>query len=230
MRVADNVEILEIENERGTLNPVLTWDNDELILIDTGLPGQIELFREAVKQAGFDLEKITKVILTHQDMDHIGCAKVLSDLGAEILAHEAEIPFLQGDATPVRIARMEARLEELNEEERANYEQTKANAPLFYVHVDRQLKDNEDLPFCGGIKVIHTPGHMPGHIVLLLKKSNIMVVGDAANLIDGKLTGANPVYTSDMEGADLSFKKMMEFNPDYVACYHGGLYTVGSGD
>lgn len=225
MRIAKNVEMLEIESEGRVLNLVLTWDDSELVLIDTGLPGQTELIREAVSQAGFALEKLTKVILTHQDMDHIGCARVLSDMGAAILAHEKEAPYLQGEATPVRLAQLEARLEELDEGELAYYEQVKQNAPHFYVPVAIQLKDNDYLDICGGIKVIHTPGHMPGHIALLLVKSNVLAVGDAANLIDGELKGANPVYTLDMAEAELSFKKMMSENPSYVVCCHGGLYV-----
>jgi len=36
----------------------------------------------------------------------------------------------------------------------------------FTVNVDKTLEDGEELPFCGGITVIHTPGHTPGHICL----------------------------------------------------------------
>lgn len=223
MRVADNVEILEIGDGGNTLCLTLTWGGGEVVLIDAGLPGQLDLIRKAVMKAGFGLEEITKVIITHQDMDHIGCAKLLSELGAEILAHEDEAPYIQGDVTSVRLADMEKRQSGFSAGEREYYEKVKVNAKNFYVHVDRLLKDGEILDFCGGIKVIHTPGHMPGHIALLLTESNILVTGDAANAYDGKLTGANPQYTQDMALADISFKKMMDEKPDSVICYHGGL-------
>jgi glyoxylase-like metal-dependent hydrolase (beta-lactamase superfamily II) len=223
MRVADNVEILEIGDGGNTLCLTLTWGGGEVVLIDAGLPGQLDLIREAVMKAGFDLKDITKVIITHQDMDHIGCAKLLSELGAEILAHEEEAPYIQGDVTSVRLADMEKRRSGFSAGEREYYEKVKANAKNFYVHVDRLLKDGEILDLCGGIKVIHTPGHMPGHIALLMTESNILVAGDAANASDGKLTGANPQYSQDMALADISFKKMMAEKPDSVICYHGGL-------
>ena len=222
MRIANNVEMLEIKGENGTLYPVLAWDDHDIVLVDTGMPGQIELIRGAVSEAGFSLEKLTKVILTHQDMDHIGCAKILSELGAEILAHEEEAPYIQGDKTSVRIAAMESRLEELDEGERAFYERVKQGAPLFYVKIDRLLKDNETLNFCGGIKIIHTPGHMPGHIALLLQDSNILVAGDASNIDDGRLVGANPQYTQDVPTAQRSLQKMLDMNPSGFVCYHGG--------
>jgi glyoxylase-like metal-dependent hydrolase (beta-lactamase superfamily II) len=227
MRIADNVEMLEIIGEHGTLYPVLTWDEHELVLVDTAIPGQTELLKEAVSQAGFSFEKITKVILTHHDMDHIGSAKTLAGLGAEILAHEDEVPYIQGDKTSIRLAGMEARLSELTDGERAFYERAKQGAPYFYVQVNKQLKDNETLDVCGGIKVIHAPGHTPGHIMLLLEQSSTIVAGDGANIINGSLTGANPEYTQNMEQAQVSFDKMMNFKPASVLCYHGGCFAIG---
>jgi glyoxylase-like metal-dependent hydrolase (beta-lactamase superfamily II) len=223
MKIAKNTEMLEITGENGTMYPVLVWGGNELVLIDTGLPMQTDTLREAVKEAGYALENITKVILTHQDLDHIGSAKTLADMGAEILAHELETPYIQGDKTSVRLTDMENRLGELNEGERAFYERAKAGAPYFYVHVAQQLKDGDRLDICGGIKILHTPGHMPGHIVVLLEESNIIVAGDAANISDGKLASANPQFTKDMEQADKSLDKIKSLNPASVVCYHGGL-------
>jgi glyoxylase-like metal-dependent hydrolase (beta-lactamase superfamily II) len=225
MKIAKNVEMLEIKGEHGTIYPVLVWDDTEVVLIDAAVPGQNELLREAVTSAGFSLERITKVIITHQDLDHIGCAKVLSELGAEILAHELEAPYIQGDKTSIRLVEMERRLGEASEAEQAFYEQAKAGAPLFYVHINKQLKDGDTLDICGGIKVLHTPGHLPGHIALLLEESNIIAAGDGANIADGKLTGSNPQFTVDMEQADASLQKMLGCNPTAVVCYHGGLFT-----
>ncbi len=130
MRITENVEMLELNAENGAIYPVLLWDERELVLIDTGFPMQEDKQRlkEAVEQAGHALEKITKVILTHQDLDHIGSAKALSDMGAKVLAHEREAPYIQGDVTSIRLADMESRLDELDEGERAFYERAKAGA------------------------------------------------------------------------------------------------------
>ena len=223
MKIAKNVEMLEIAGERGALYPVLVWGENELVLIDTGLPMQTDALREAVKGAGYTLEQITKVILTHQDLDHIGSAKTLSGLGAEILAHELETPYIQGDVTSIRLSDMESRLDELDEDERAFYERAKKGAPYFFVHVGKPLKDGDLLDICGGVRILHTPGHMPGHIAVLLVESNIIIAGDAANIADGRLIGADPQYTKDMEQAAASLDKMKNCHPDSFVCYHGGL-------
>jgi glyoxylase-like metal-dependent hydrolase (beta-lactamase superfamily II) len=226
MRIADNVELLQIERPNGALNPVLTWDSSELVLIDACLPGQLGLLREAVEKAGFPLEKLTKVMLTHQDMDHIGCAKELSDMGAQILAHELEAPYITGEKKSVRLVQMEERLDQMDEAERERYESIKANAHLFYTPVDIRLKDGEVLDICGGIQAIHTPGHMPGHMALLLKQSNILVTGDAATIIDGVLIGANPKVTRYLDEAQASFEKMLAMKPAALVCYHGGYRAL----
>jgi len=226
MKIAKNVELLEIKGENGNLYPVLTWDEKELVLIDTALPGQTDLLKQAVEQASFKFEKITKVILTHQDMDHIGSAKTLAGLGAEILAHQDEAPYIQGDLTFVKLTDLESRFATLSQGELVFYERMKRGAPHFWVHIDRLLLDGEMLDFCGGIQVLHTPGHTPGHIALFLKQSNILVAGDAANIFAGALVGADPNYTHDMARADISFVKLTACNPDFVVCCHGGLLEM----
>ncbi len=227
MRIAENVEMLKLgrKDKQGALYPVLLWDDKDVVLIDTCLPGQMYLLREAIADAGFSFERITRLFLTHQDLDHIGAARAISELGAKVYAHEAETPFIQGNVTSVRLARMEARLAEMDRAERDYYEQTKQNAHNYFTKIDFPLKDGETVDCCGGIKAVHTPGHMPGHMALLLKKSGVIVAGDAANITDGKLTGANPVFTQDMPLAGESFNKMMAEKPAFVATFHGGLYT-----
>ena len=223
MKISNNVEALELAGTQGvSMYPVLLWDERDVILVDTGLPGQLELIRAEVLKTGHSLEQITKIILTHHDMDHIGNAKLIRELGAKILAHEKEVPYIQGDAPSPKLTRLEERLKEASPEERAMYDRLKANANL-HVPVDQSLIDGETLPFCGGIEVIHTPGHTPGHICLLLKSGNVLITGDAANISNGELTGANPKHTLDMAKAEESFEKLKKLNPDCVVCYHGGI-------
>ncbi|EIJ79963.1 metal-dependent hydrolase [Bacillus methanolicus PB1] len=57
------------------------------------------------------------------------------------------------------------------------------------IKVTKTLKDNQFLPICGGIKVISTPGHTPGHISLYLEESKILFAGDAMVCSNGILKG-----------------------------------------
>jgi glyoxylase-like metal-dependent hydrolase (beta-lactamase superfamily II) len=115
--------------------------------------------------------------------------------------------------TPERLAQLEAK-----PEMKAMYANTKAG-------VDTLVHDGQELPFCGGIEVIHTQGHTPGHICLYLKKYKTLVTGDAMNVVDGKLVGPNPVFTFNMEEALNSLKKLTKYDIETVICYHGGVFT-----
>ena len=226
MRIANNVEMLEIAMPQGgTMYPVLAWDDKDVVLFDTGLPGQFELIRAAVEKAGLSIERITKILLTHHDMDHIGTAKLIKKSGAKVMAHEKEAPYVQGDLPSPKLSKMEERMKDLSSEERTFYDRIKSQLPDLYLPVDETLHDDEELPFCGGIKVVFSPGHTPGHTAYLLEAGKVLITGDAANISNGELTGPNLRNTLDMSQATESFEKLKKQNADFIVCYHGGLFS-----
>jgi glyoxylase-like metal-dependent hydrolase (beta-lactamase superfamily II) len=230
MRIAENVEMLSIGDANGAFYPVLAWDSAHLILIDAGLPGQFDLFRQAIARAGFAVEGLTHILLTHQDMDHIGCVKELlaAAPAAQVLVHEAEAPYLDGTKTPVKLAALAAEYDSLPEEGKAWHDRMKAGYKNRRMRFQKTLRDGEILPICGGIEVVHTPGHTPGHAALYLSTSRILVGGDAVNLLDGALIGPNPEYTLDLEEGLMSFEKIQALHPAGVVSYHGGYWTPRS--
>lgn len=48
-----------------------------------------------------------------------------------------------------------------------------------YVDKATSVKPGDILPWCGGIEIIDTKGHMPGHISLYLKEFKTLITGDA---------------------------------------------------
>ena len=221
MRIAENVEMLEVHG-MGVYYPVLTWDESDVVLLDTGFPGEFDLIKQGLAACGFTPEQVTKVILTHQDVDHVGSAKAFRELGATIMAHVDEAPFIQGDKPLIKITAMEERLDQLSEEQLGFYNMLKGFMPKLAVPVDGLLTDGQVLPFCGGIRVVATPGHTPGHIALFLDKSQIVVCGDAANIQDGQLVGPAGHVTYDMDTAMKSFEAIKALKPAGYVCYHGG--------
>jgi len=227
MKIAENVEMLEVKHQNMAIYPVLIWDDGDVVLVDSGYPGMFDAMCAEIAKCGFKPEQITKLILTHQDIDHIGNARLFKERGAQVLAYEEESPFIQGDKPLTKLSDMEANFDSLPPERKGFYQMLKDAIPNMSVHVDVRLTDGETLPICGGIEVIHTPGHTPGHIVLKLLKSGIVVCGDAANISDGKLVGANSAMTHDMAAAEESFKKILELGASAYECYHTG-YLVNN--
>lgn len=229
MQVAKGLEMLEITanlmGETRVIYPALIWDEDTAILVDAGFPGQLPQFREAIEAAGVPFEKLTGVVLTHQDIDHIGCLPDLlkaSPQKVEVLSSEVEKPYIQGDKPLIKIEKAMARLTDLPQEQREGFKRVFENPPTALV--DKTVADGEELPFCGGITVIHTPGHTPGHISLYHQPSKTLIAGDALTIVDGRLVGPVPQYTLDMDVAIQSLKKLTQYDIEAVICYHGGLY------
>ena len=170
---------------------------------------------------------LNKVILTHQDIDHMGSLPDLltsSNRTLEVLAHEADKPYIEGDKPLLKMnrERMARILEALPEAHRKQADAMFSNPPQ--AHVDRTVSNGERLPYCGGITVIHTPGHTPGHISLYLNRSKTLIAGDALSITDGQLSGPNPQATPDMDTALQSLQEFPRYDMETVVCYHGGLF------
>ena len=91
--------------------------------------------------------------------------------------------------------------------------------------MDERLEDGERLDPAGGIRVIFTPGHTPGHLSLYLENSKILISGDALTSQDGTLNGPNPVMTLDRQTAGESVRKLAELDVQTIVCYHGGVVS-----
>jgi glyoxylase-like metal-dependent hydrolase (beta-lactamase superfamily II) len=231
MRIADGVEMLEMSmTVNGTENvvcPVLIKENDDIMLVDTGYPGQLQQLHEAIEKAGMHFQKINRIIITHHDLDHIGCLSgIANDLHgkAEILSHETEKPYVQGDIKPLKLVQMEARLDSLNERMKSLYEGMKRGFMLSTAKVNTTVVDGDEIPFYGGIKIIHTPGHTHGHISLYLEHIKTLISGDTLFCEGGKLVAAPPFANFNNEQAKKSIHKLTMFDIEKVICYHGGFF------
>jgi glyoxylase-like metal-dependent hydrolase (beta-lactamase superfamily II) len=107
------------------------------------------------------------VALTHCHPDHQGSASVLcTDLGVPLACHEADVPAMEGRCAMVPqnwIIRQGIRF---------------LGGPPH--PVSRVLKDGDQV---AGFRVIHTPGHTPGHVIYFRDADRLAIAGDLlANL------------------------------------------------
>ncbi len=242
MKVANGVEMLEISanvmGRASAYNPTLIFNDQEAILVDAGFPGQAEAVRKAIERAVAPFDRLSRVIITHQDIDHIGG---LADLvkaapqKVEVLASAGEKPYIEGEKPLVKmkpevIARIESMLPpEVAEGRRRALRAVTENPPR--ANVDRTVADAEIIDCCGGITVIAVPGHTPGHICLYLQEARILVAGDAMVVSDdGQLMGPNEQVAYDIRQATESLRKLAGYDIEKVICYHGGLYEGGANE
>jgi glyoxylase-like metal-dependent hydrolase (beta-lactamase superfamily II) len=147
MKIADRIyglpQTLKLGEQEEEIYPVAVEDDQGLILIDAGLPGNLEIIEENLAEHGFSLEDVEKLILTHQDFDHCGCAaELVKETDVTVFAHEEDAPAIDGREDPIK---GEERYPALDVDvELVGGEKIRAG--------DREME------------IIHTPGHTPGQI------------------------------------------------------------------
>ena len=101
----------------------------------------------------------------------------------------------------------------------ADIPQIKSSRPL------KSVGDNDDV---FGLRVIATPGHTPGHVCVFDPAGSLLILGDAMNNRDNKLTGPNPQYTADMAQAHQSVKKLAKLKFERAVFGHGEPIDKGA--
>jgi glyoxylase-like metal-dependent hydrolase (beta-lactamase superfamily II) len=195
---------------------------DEVTIIDSGLPKRRETILKAVREAGRKPEEVKHVAITHHHADHSGSlAALIASTGARAYLHPLDAPIVRGEQPapgPNReilagrllgplIARFTPKLEPVDAVEETN--------------------DGDDVPAAGGMNAIHTPGHTAGHLSYLWPHNGgVLFAGDAA----AHVLGLGPpvgivggIFTEDMAAAKESFRKLAALEFD-IACFgHGGV-------
>src|SRR5215213_6731137 len=186
MRVANGVYVLPIprspKEPESFLNLTLIVDEENgNTLVDAGLPGQIEAISAALHEGGIGVGDLRHIIFTHQDLDHVGSgAALVRQSGAEVLAHPADAPHIEGSLRPLKPS------PEMLEQRPQMREVLERLEPA---RLDERLEDGTRLDLAGGTRVIFTPGHTPGHVSLYLERPKVLIAGDALTAEDGSLNG-----------------------------------------
>ena len=231
------VFVLEVkyrdQGQDDVLYPVLLRNNSELLLVDCGYAGFGPLLQEAAGRHGLSLAKLTGILITHHDIDHMGALQELKAAfpGAKVYASVLEAPYISGREKSLRLQQAEALYDALPEEQkpwaRQFQETLRAVQP---VAVDVELAEGEVPASWGDIQIIPTPGHTPGHISLYLPQSKTLLAADAVVVEQGELELANPNFTLDLEQALASVQKLQQMEVERLICYHGGLVEHATGE
>ncbi|SMQ77886.1 Glyoxylase, beta-lactamase superfamily II [Bacillus sp. OV166] len=226
MRIDKGLAMLELKIQGFGLNPTLIWDDEMAVLVDTGMPGQLEQIRLAMSEVGVSFDKLKAVIITHQDLDHIGSLPEIlnqSNNHIEVYANIFDKPYIEGTLPLIKT--------DPNRMSKEQWSSLPEQMQFLYKNppkskVDKTLEDGEEISYCGGIQIIFTPGHTPGHISLYLKQSKTLVAGDAMVVVDGVLRRPIPQTTLDLKTAIDSLEKFLDLDIEKVICYHGGLCNI----
>lgn len=197
---------------------VVPAKHNQFILVETGAGSTLETIEKHINQAGYALEQMAGIFVTHIHLDHAGAAGALSRrFDVPVCVHKKGAKHL---ADPERLWHSASqiygdRMQELWGE-------------MLPVAQDNlhPLQDEEKVKLAGHkIRVIYTPGHASHHLSLLFSDGT-MFVGDAAGAhIQGSkvVRPTLPPPEVDLELYDASLKAMRKHKPDRLLLTHYGL-------
>ena len=149
---------------------MLRDDDGQVTLIDMGIAQSGKKVIAALRSVGSDPSDVTRLMLTHCHPDHAGgAAYVAKETGRPVDVHAADAEYVRSGTQPprdqsIRFGKLFSRF---------------PDPKLTPVTVGEELGDGQVVPFAGGIRVIHTPGHSPGHASYLHEGSGTLITGDA---------------------------------------------------
>jgi glyoxylase-like metal-dependent hydrolase (beta-lactamase superfamily II) len=190
MKIIENVFVVP-----GVIsNTYILVDADGLTVIDTGLPRSEKKILAYVTSLGKSASDVKRIILTHSDLDHVGSLAALHKAtGARTYASRIEADAIAAgkpsrDIKPSGFSMRRVMFSLLRPFMKA--------AP---VKVDEVVADGQTLPVLGGLRVIETPGHTPGHISLFAPASGVLFCGDSMVTDGNGIHGSRPGLTGTMQ-------------------------------
>lgn len=176
---------------------------EELTLIDAGVSADITRISQNIIEVGATPKDVSTLFITHSHMDHVGgAASFRKNYGSRIIAHELDSSAL----------------------ETADPELTGAgwyNKQLNPCKVDTKLSGEKGMVPVGikTFKWVHTPGHTPGSISILLNTSDGTIL--FAQDVHGPFL---PQFRSSITDWARSMKKLLTLDFDILAEGHFGIH------
>lgn len=198
---------------RASIYQYALVENGTITLIDAGL----QMFGNSLVRdltQSFPNLSVESIIITHADGDHYGAARrVLQTLGGKVSSSAVEAPAICSGRMSRQLA-PKSWLEQLL---------ISAFLPVFdapAVPVDHTLEPGQVLPILGGLQVLDSAGHTPGHLSFYHPELRILFAGDSIverNKIPSPAYGFN---CWDESLARQAFERQMALNPVHLCCGH----------
>ena len=177
----------------------------ELILIDTGAGWSVEKIINNIKMLGFNSKNLSKILLTHCHIDHIGgMPEIKKRFGSKVYIHKLDAPPLEtGDQILTAASWYQTTFPPTPED-------VKFNLPEEVLTIGEQK-----------IVCLHTPGHTPGSISIYLDQGGKRIL--FGQDLHGPLLEE---FGSNLEDYGRSTKKLLDLDADILCEGHFGIYKT----
>ncbi|WP_459193773.1 MBL fold metallo-hydrolase [Halosimplex sp. J119] len=201
---------------RGT-NAYLVDDGGDLTLVDAGMPWQGGDVVTAVAEAGFALDDLDRVFVTHFDVDHVGGLARFDGLDVPIYVGQRDAGLVAGRTSPpLRFPK-------------GGFQRAMG---LLYTPPDNDVVPLADGDTVGSFTAYETPGHTPGHVAYVSEELGVALLGDLAMESDGELRPSPWFLSSDTDHNRASVRRLADESPNFevAAIGHGVPFERGGAD
>jgi glyoxylase-like metal-dependent hydrolase (beta-lactamase superfamily II) len=212
----------------GHVHAFLLDDGTELTMIDTLFDTDAHRIIERIETIGRSVEDLKHIVLTHAHRSHLGGLATLKRMsGATVYSHEWEADIVAGERTAQPVTPVPMR--PLRTYWRVYYLQFGAalgrgkHPPC---PVDATVEDGDTV---GPVRVLHTPGHTPGHLAFWWPERRVLFGGDA--MATYPVFGPGwPAFNLNPTQHRVSLRRMAELDADVLAIGHGDPITAGAAE
>lgn len=203
-------------------NTYVIIDADGLTLIDAGLPRSQHRILRFIASLGCSARDLRRILITHADWDHVGSLAALHKAtGARTFASriEAEAMAAGRSSRPTKLPASTSLIRRL---------MRRFMSPRPF-RVDEILADGQILPMLGGLHVVDTAGHCPGHISFFSPSTGILFCGDSMVTDEHGIHGSRPIFTWDAAMAQQAVRKQAALGARIVCSGHGPVVFDAAG-
>ncbi|WP_336002040.1 MBL fold metallo-hydrolase [Halorientalis halophila] len=192
-------------------------DDGTVTLVDAGNPWDGRNLVLGVDQAGYSLQDVDRVLLTHFDFDHVGGLGRLQGLEATVYVGAADEPYLTGKEYPPLRNRKGA---------------IQAVSSPFLRDPALPVETVADGDEIGSFTAYHTPGHTPGHVAYVSEALDAAFLGDLVRESDGELAASPWLMSYDTDAVAESVRDLADRAPEFsiAAMGHGLPFREHGGD
>lgn len=205
-------------------NSYLLVEPDGLTLINSGLPGSAKRILQYVEDLGRSPRDLQRILITHADMDHVGGLGALRKAtGARVFSSAVESRAMaEGHSSrSVKTGGNSAR--RILFSLLGRFFSSKPGP------ADELLTDGQRLPFAGGMQVVETVGHTPGHLSFYSPGTGVLFTGDSIIADEKGLQGSRPMYTWDPVKAAEAVRRQAALGARIVCPGHGPVVRDAEG-